>query len=318
MGKILITDGLGFIFSHVTEYFASKDCEVFVIDNLSDGSHPELLEKWANLPIFFHKSDINDICDWDLRTTKFDYIIHAAAESNVDKSIKDQKAFLHSNILGTYALLEFVRQFQPDLKQFLYINTDEVYGSSEEYKDPFQNPTMPSNPYSASKASGGAFCWAYQNTYGLPIQEVRMCNIVGQRQATTKLVPRIIDCIENDRPIPVYDGGAQTREYMDVRDVSPLIEAVLQDGRGNIHNLTFNQELTTLEVIQTVADILGKQPKIEHATRPGHDQRYRMMPSSIIFNEVGQHRFQSKTLQQTIEWSLESLTCSPCKSAELA
>ncbi len=304
--RILITGGLGFIFSHVTEYFAQQGNTVTVLDNLSDGSHPELLEKWQDLPITFYKGDVNDILLLQKKWLGigFDYIVHAAAESNVDKSIDNQKAFIHSNIYGTYSILEYARQFHQALQGFLYVNTDEVYGATEHWCDAKKHPINPSNPYSASKAAGGGFCWAYNNTYGLPMQEIRMCNIVGRRQATTKLLPRVIERIQKGQAIPVYDGGEQTREYMDVRDVPKLIEYVLDDGREEIVNLTFNQEHSTMQVIETVARILGKQPKLEPSSRPGHDKRYRIMPSPLLFNEVGHAKFKGYDLAQTIEWIL--------------
>ena len=314
--RILITGGLGFIFSYVAEYFANKGHRVTVLDNLSDGSHPELLEKWQDLQIEVTKGDVNDIQEMQKQWLGigFDIIIHAAAESNVDKSIDNQKAFLQSNVYGTYSMLEYARQFADPLRKFLYINTDEVYGATEHWCDPHKHPTSPSNPYSASKASGGSFCWAYHNTYGIPMQEVRMCNIIGQRQATTKLLPRVLYCIQNDEPIPVYDGGSQSREYMDVRDVPPLIEAVLENRKEDIYNLTFNQEHTTMEVIAAAAKALGKKPRLMEATRPGHDQRYRMMPGKVMFNEVGHAVFQNRTLSHTIEWMLEDVSCDyPCK-----
>jgi len=313
--RILITGGLGFIFSYVTEYLAKQGHCITVLDNVSDGSHPELLEKWKDLHIEVTQGDINDIQNMQKQWLGIGFvvIIHAAAESNVDKSINDQKAFLHSNVYGTCSILEYARQFQEPLRRFLYVSTDEVYGATKHWCDPKKHPTNPSNPYSASKASGGSFCWAYRNTYGLPMQEIRMCNIIGQRQATTKLLPKILHCLQNDEPIPVYDGGSQSREYMDVRDVPPLIEAVLKDGQEEIYNLTFNQEYTTMEVIEAASAALHRKPRITQATRPGHDQLYRMMPSRIMFNEVGHSIFQHRALQQTIEWMLTTSDCYvPC------
>lgn len=304
--RILITGGLGFIFSHVAEYFAANGNFVMVLDNLSDGSHTELLEKWEdNNNIGIATLDVNDLppkIHW-ANEQNFDYIIHAAAESNVDKSIDNQLAFLHSNVNGTVATLEYAKT-QPNLKKFLYVGTDEQYGSTTTWRTP-QDPLNPGNPYSASKASGSHFCWAYKNTYGLPVQEIRMCNIVGRRQATTKILPRLIQQIQQDEPMPIYDGGQQTREYMDVRDVAPLIERVLGDGREMIFNLTFNQELSIIEVVQEVERILGKETQKIPASRPGHDRHYRMAPSDIMFNEVG-HKLSHIKLKDTIMWMLKS------------
>jgi len=316
---ILITGGLGFIFSHVTEYFASRGHKVTVIDNVSAGSHPELEEEWKDSEITLIKADINsfelqwlahgdpnlDCHSGDEISEKGrgpDIIIHAAAESDVDKSIHNQKAFLHSNVNGTLAMLEFARNW--GCKQFLYINTDEVYGSRNEWCTP-EMVIQPANPYSASKAAGGHMCWAYANTYGLNMQEVRMCNIIGQRQATTKLLPRLIDRIQNGEEMPIYDGGTNTREYMDVRDVAPLLERVLESEMNAIFNLTSNQEMSILEVLEAVERALDKKAKITPSSRPGHDTRYRMAPHGIMYNEVGQ-RVSLHKIDDTIKWMLSN------------
>lgn len=291
--NILITGGLGFIFSYVTEYLSMNN-KVTVIDNISDGSHPELLKKWNN--VNFIEDDINNIQKYAINC---DIIIHAAAESNVDKSIENTTPFFHSNVAGTMAMLEFARQL-PSLKKFIYINTDEVYGSTGHWCSP-KDILNPSNPYSASKAAASMFCWAYNKTYSIPMKEIRMCNIIGARQANTKLLPRTIERIQAGMKMPIYDGGKNTREYMDVRDVPTLIERAVEESPNTIVNLTTNQELSILEVIKTVENVLGKKAILAPASRPGHDQRYRMQPDKILYNEVGQ-KIKSKTIKETVAW----------------
>jgi len=312
--RILISGGLGFIFSHVTEYFANNGHDVTVIDNLSDGSHKELLPEWgkqANITV--STQDVNILNDPGFRAAtsidpppQWDVIIHAAAESNVDKSINDQSIFLHSNIYGTYSILEYVRQTQSNA-QFIYVNSDEVYGSSTQFCAPSMSPVNPSNPYSASKAAAGHFCWAYHKTYGIRMKEVRMCNIIGRRQATTKLLPRVIDCLQHDKEIPVYDGGTNTREYMDVRDVSPLLELVVNSEQQTIFNLTYNQELSIMEVIEKAASILGKTPKLTTASRLGHDKCYRMTPHRIMLDLGARKRWKLPfhKIDDTIRWMVD-------------
>lgn len=294
--NILITGGLGFIFSHVAEHFAVHN-KVTVLDNLSDGSHPELLPNWKG-QIDFIQSDINEIEKFN---QSFDVIIHAAAESNVDKSINDQKAFLHSNINGTLRVLDFARG-QTNLSMLLYVNTDEVYGSTEQWRD-VGHVLRPANPYSASKAAGGHLCWSYANTYGLPISEVRMCNIIGKRQADTKLLPRLIDRIAKETPMPIYDGGGNTREYLDVRDAVQCIDRVMDLPAGQIHNLTVNQELSIKQVMQAVERILGKKAITYEASRPGHDKHYRMVASRVMYDDVG-FKMKYLNVEDTIRWML--------------
>ena len=301
MSKILITGGLGFIFSHVTEYLASKAQDVTVVDKCGDGSWFDLKPHLNNMGVRVLKGDISAGSLDQLEKENFDIIIHAAAETNVDKSIEDFRPFILSNIAGTLATLQYARQMTPHPK-FLYVNTDEVYGPTEKWCTPedAQNPT---NPYSASKASAGHLCWAWHTTYGMPMQEIRMCNIIGKRQATTKILPRVIDRIKKDEEIPIYDGGKFTREYMDVRDVAPNIERILEDGGLEIFNLTYNQELSVIEVVESVEKMMDKKAKIKHTTRPGHDKRYRITPHKIMLNEIGQkHKFHK--IEDTIEWML--------------
>jgi len=295
--RFLITGGLGFVFSHVAEYFAEKH-HVTVLDNVSDGSHPELIEEWDDIDVY--QTNVKEI-EWI--TGDYDVIIHAAAESNVDKSIGHQLTFANNNVIGTVHLLEWLRKKKQNHQRcptLIYINTDEVYGSTEHWCEPHQ-ATNPSNPYSASKAAAASFCWAYHKTYGLPVQEVRLCNIIGRRQAQTKLLPRIIERITNKQKMPVYDNGDFTREYMDVRDVAPLIEKVIYNGEQRIFNLTFNQEISILRMIAYVEGIIGRKAKIVQSTRAGHDAHYRMVPDEIILNEpMSIHKVTS-----TIRWMLD-------------
>ena len=297
--KILITGGLGFIFSHVAEYFSKKH-HVTVLDNISDGSHPNLIDEWDDIDVY--KKDISDI-EWI--NGEYDIIIHAAAESNVDKSLNHQISFTNNNVLGTVHVLEWLKKkklYGNKCPTLIYINTDEVYGSTEHWCEPHQ-ATKPSNPYAASKAAAGSFCWAYHKTYGIPLQEVRLCNVIGRRQATTKLLPRIIDRIRNKQKMPVYDNGEFTREYMDVRDVAPILDQVIQCGEQRIFNLTFNQEISITKMIRYVENIMGRKIKIVKSTRVGHDAHYRMVPDELILNQpINWHKITS-----TIRWMLDEL-----------
>lgn len=302
--NILITGGLGFIFSHVSEYFA-KNNKVCVLDSMSDGYCKGLLKKWGD-NITFVAGDVIYIESFmSSFPEKLDFVIHAAAETNVDKSICQYDTFQRNNILGTIKLLEFCKFFQ-DVK-ILYVNTDEVYGSVDYPATPMQ-VLNPSNPYAASKAAAGHFCWAYKNTYGLSVKEIRMCNIIGKRQANTKLVPRVIESLREGKEIPVYDGGTNTREYMDVRDVAPLIESVLEHEKEEIFNLTYNQELSINEVIDKIGKVMGKVPKVKESTRKGHDKRYRMFSHKIMFTYDGscilnkKWNFDHFLFEETIRW----------------
>jgi len=286
--QILITGGLGFIFGHVAEYLAQSN-KITIIDNLSDGSNPDL-----KLDAKIIIDNINNISKY---SGDYDYVIHAAAESNVDKSLENQKVFLETNVHGTVAVLDYA--VKHNIK-FLNISTDEGYGPTQHYCSPLDK-LNPTNPYSASKSSASHFAWAYHNTYNLHTKEIRLCNVIGKRQANTKLLPRLVERIQNNIPFPLYDGGRQTREYIDVRDVCKLIEKVLEYDKQEIFNLTFNQEMSTLEMIQKVETILDKKAILIPSTRKGHDLCYRMQPHSIIFNETG-FKHDHYCVNDTIKW----------------
>jgi len=211
--KILITGGLGFIFSHVTEKLNDDGHDITVIDGLLDGSNHQLIPEFKKKGIKVIKKTIDLF--FNSADTDYDIIIHAAAESNVDKSIKNTFPFVE-NIHSTIAILGLAR-LQKDLKAFYMISTDEVHGSTVKYAD--GSVTNPQNPYSASKMSCENFALAYKNTYNLPVQIIRMCNVIGKRQDDTKLIPRAIKLIRNNEPVPIYDDGTATREYIDVRNV---------------------------------------------------------------------------------------------------
>lgn len=206
---ILITGGLGFIFRYVVRWFLMRGHEVHILDYCGDGSLD--IEDKTTQGAQLHLGDVAEINNF--RLPQFDYIIHAAAESNVDKSIENRRAFINSNIISTFHLLEWTIKNQKQLKQFLYVSTDEVYGSLPKGVAAHSGFAIrPSSPYAASKAAGGCLANSYRVTFGLPVKEIRMCNVIGRGQAKTKLVPKVIDCIRNNQPVPIYGDGTATRE----------------------------------------------------------------------------------------------------------
>ena len=304
--KILITGGLGFIFSHVAEWFAARGHEVHVMDNCSDGSNPRLIGKFIDDGMIIQKCNINDIFEYLSVYNKtddfnYDYVIHAAAESNVDKSIDDCMPFYESNIHGTITVLNWCRQLQERfncIKQILYINTDEVYGNVEHAAD-ITAPLMPSSPYAASKASAGCIANSYRVTYGLPIKEFRMCNIIGKRQADTKLIPKAIKYMREGMDFPVYGNGSARREYMDVRLIGLIIEHfwMLDKNKPDvefnftgkkssadeyIHNITMRESRSIADVLKAINGMFGKTVSVTEGKRPGHDHRYAMIPADWL------------------------------------
>ena len=219
--KILITGGLGFIFSHVTEYFVKKGWDVVVMDKEATGSHPEIIDgsfKYYHLDVC--KPEVIGI----VQTEAPDYIIHAAAISDVDDSTKKPARILEKNITANINLFEAVRLL-PDFKKFIYVSTDEVYGECETKKK--EGDTLePRNPYSCSKAAGSLMHIAYENTYPHlkgKIAETRFCNVFGLRQDKRKIMPLVKHALKTGESIPLHNEGIGYREYIYIKNISPAL-----------------------------------------------------------------------------------------------
>lgn len=267
--KVLITGGLGFIFSHVTEYFVKKKYDVVVIDNCTIGSHPEIVDG----SFVFHKEDVTKE---RILAEQPDYIIHAAAITDVDYSIKHPYETLANNIFAKLHAFEAAREL-PHLIKFLYVNSDEVYGECE-YPKKEHEIIFPRNPYSASKAIGSLIRYSYDNTYPTmknKTAEIRMCNIFGERQDARKIMPQIIKALREGYSIPLQNDGEGHREYLYVKNVPPVIEKVLLEG-DRVYNITNREGFTVNQLIAKAEALTGKKIKTHSAGRPGHDRWYRM------------------------------------------
>ncbi len=271
--KIVITGGLGFIFSYVTEHFVQKGWRVVVIDNLSAGSHPEIIDGSF---VHHHMHTSNpDIVDLIVREQP-DYLIHAAAITDVDYSIQEPRRTIEKNTLGMLHAFEAARQL-PRLKKFMYVGTDEIYGECER---PMREDdiVLPRSPYSASKAMGSLVRVAYENTYPVLTEktvETRMCNIFGTRQDTRKIMPQIKKSLEQGYSIPLHQGGVGYREFLYVKNIPPAIELLLERGVG-VYNLSLGDGITVSELIAKAEEITGKKVVTHPADRPGMDRKYQV------------------------------------------
>jgi dTDP-D-glucose 4,6-dehydratase len=271
--KIIITGGLGFIFSHVTEHFVKKGWEVIVIDNLSTGSHPELIDNSFK----FIEMDVSDerVIQTVINLSP-DYIIHAAANSDVDESLRSPLFVVRQNTLGNLYLFEAARQIS-NLKKLVYANTDEIFGECKTQKKE-DEILFPRNPYSSSKATGALFRYAYDNSYPElkdKTAETRFCNVFGPRQDSRKVIPRIINALKTGDPIPVHNNGTGQREYIYVKNIPTLMEKVLLYGNRS-YNISNNDLFSVNEIIDIIEKMTGKVvPKIE-GLRPGMDEIYQM------------------------------------------
>ena len=276
--KVIITGGLSFIVSHVTQYLVKKGYDVYVIDNHSEGSHPEIIDgSFGSFKMDVHGSEAVDL----MISLNPDYIIHAAAYSDVDKSIKQPYDILKANCQANLNVFEAARQLK-DLKKLVYISTDEVYGECGHRKRE-DEILFPKNPYSMSKAHGSLLRLAYDNTYPHlknKTAETRFCNVVGERQDDRKVLPHIRDCLKNDKPMKVHNGGEGYREYIWVENIPPAVELVMLKG-DRTYNVTNNEGYTVNELISICEETACKEIQKVPADRPGMDEMYQMDATRI-------------------------------------
>lgn len=278
--KILITGGLGFIFSHVTEHFFREGYTVMIIDNCSAGSHPYLIQQWRQ---YFPQQFVwlkEDVAFKNVHKAIVDfnpgYIVHAAAISDVDYSIKQSMKTLNSNINGTINIFEAAREVK-SLRKLLYVSTDEVYGECDHPKTE-DEIIFPKNPYSLSKAYGSLHRLAYDNTFPElkdKTVETRFCNVFGDRQDSRKIIPAIKRALSGEAELALHNDGEGYRQYIHVSEIPPLIELLLQKG-SRTYNVTAGEGFTVNELIQLAEKITGKAVPVRKGNRPGMDMRYEM------------------------------------------
>lgn len=329
----LVTGGAGFIGSAVVRLLIeTTEHHVVNLDKLTYAGNLESLAAVADHPRYhFIQADIGDAPALDtlLRHHQPDIILHLAAESHVDRSIDGPAAFIQTNVVGTYTLLEAVRQYwrglqttQPDKAQalrFHHISTDEVYGDLETSDGLFTEttPYAPSSPYSASKAGSDHLVRAWQRTYGLPTLVTQCSNNYGPYHFPEKLIPLIIIRALAGQELPVYGDGQQIRDWLYVEDHARALLLVATQGQiGETYNIGGHNEKTNLEVVHEICAILQElaPPTRGHyrdlirfvTDRPGHDRRY-AIDASKIQRELGwtpQETF-ATGLRKTVQWYLE-------------
>lgn len=299
--RIIVTGGFGFIGSSFVNLLNRRlpNDEIVILDKMTYAADPNNIKQSTKLI----KKDICDVTPEDLGS--YDYIVHFAAESHVDNSIKDGKPFIRTNVEGTFNLLECARQ-NPNLKKFIHISTDEVYGDMDdigllaEANEIFN--LKGSSYYSSSKAASDLLVEAAGRTFGLPYLITRTCNNYGDHQNEEKFIPKIMKSIANDLIIPVYGDGKQVREWIDVEDNVQLIyELMLSDLEGEIYNIGSGERYENIEIINMISEMLGKTPKFEFvADRLGHDRRYALDSTKVreLFSDWETLSFKEFLLEQ--------------------
>ena len=311
---ILITGGAGFIGSHVVRRFVRKYPEYFIVnaDKLTYAGNLENLKDIEKSPSYtFVKGDISDrkAVDQYIKAG-FDAIINFAAESHVDRSILDSSPFVDTNFKGTQVLLDLAREY--NIKRYLQVSTDEVYGSREQGYFDESSSLDPSSPYSACKAAADLLCLAYHKTHNLPIMITRCTNNYGPYQFPEKLIPLVITNALEDKPIPVYGDGLYRRDWIYVEDHCSALETVLISGKpGEIYNIAGGQEKTNLELIKLILNTLGKPESLITFVkdRPAHDRRYAIDASKILKDLYWMPSYSyERALKSTVDWYLQNRT----------
>ena len=346
MKNIVITGGAGFIGSHVVRLFVNKypEYKIINLDALTYAGNLANLRDIEDNPNY--KFVKMDICDFDafyklMQDEQIDGIIHLAAESHVDRSIKDPFIFARTNVMGTLSLLQAAKLYWESLpdkyegKRFYHISTDEVYGaltmnhpegieppftttasSSEHhlaYGDDFFYETTkynPHSPYSASKASSDHFVRAFHDTYGMPTIVTNCSNNYGPYQFPEKLIPLFINNIRHRKPLPIYGRGENVRDWLYVEDHCKAIDLIIHKGRvGEVYNVGGHNEKRNIDIVKLICKELGKpESLIVHVgDRKGHDMRYAIDPTKI-HNELGwlpETKFEDG-IKKTIQWYLDN------------
>lgn len=326
--SILLTGGAGFIGSHVARLFVNKypDYHIVNIDKLTYAGNLANLKDLEDKPN--HTFVKADICDYDticqlIKKYDIDGIIHLAAESHVDRSIKDPFVFAQTNVMGTLSLLQAAKdswKFPYEKNKFYHISTDEVYGTLKFDTELFTEETKydPHSPYSASKASSDHFVRAFYDTYKLPVVVTNCSNNYGPFQFPEKLIPLFINNIRHEKALPVYGKGENVRDWLYVVDHARAIDLIFHEGKlGDTYNIGGFNEWKNIDiiklVIKTVDRLLGKpQGTSDHlityvTDRAGHDLRY-AIDSSKLKNELNWEpslQFE-EGIEKTVKWYLDN------------
>lgn len=302
---ILVTGGAGFIGSNfVLDWFAECNEPVVNLDQLTYAGNLENLRDVERDPRY--RFVRGDICDTNVVrevARNVDAIVNMAAESHVDRSIMAAGEFIRTDVFGTFTLLEAVKELQ--IPRYIQVSTDEVYGSIERGAFRESDPLSPSNPYSASKASGDLLILAYWKTHRLPVLVTRSSNNFGPYQHPEKLIPLFVTNALEDLPLPLYGDGRNVRDWLYVLDHCVALDLVLHKGtEGEVYNIGGGTEIENIALTRRVLALLGKPESLIQPVpdRLGHDRRYALDTTRIrTLGWKPGHDFET-ALRETVEW----------------
>jgi dTDP-glucose 4,6-dehydratase len=325
--RILVTGGAGFIGSNLIRHLIKHpDVQIVVnLDALTYAGHLENLEDIVDNPRYcFERVDLKDKAAvlGVVETHSITHVLHLAAESHVDRSISGPGDFIHTNIVGTFHLLEACRTVWNGAstgKRFHHVSTDEVYGSlgpTGYFTE--TTPYAPNSPYSASKAASDMLVRAYHHTYGLPVVVTNCSNNYGPYQFPEKLIPVVIQSVLGRKPVPVYGDGLNVRDWLYVQDHAEALWQVLRKGRdGETYNVGGNNECSNIHIVELICDLIdelvpglggnSRRLIVFVKDRPGHDRRY-AIDASKIAKELGWHPAYTfeRGIRATVQWYLEN------------
>ena len=320
MKKIIVTGGNGFIGSNLVKFLIKKKFFVINIDKNKYSNNSYLLKNVSKKNYKFFKLDINSKkLIKILLIYKPDAIFNLAAETHVDRSIDSPKDFIHSNILGTFNILEQIRKYSKKRKKkikLIHVSTDEVYGDlKNNIRSNENSPYKPSSPYSASKASADHIIKSYARTYKIETVISNCCNNYGPGQFPEKLIPTLIYNILNNSPLPIYGNGKNSRDWIHVEDHCRGLFAIYKKGKsGESYNIGTGENITNLNLTKILLKIvserikIGKKVKIKFVKdRPGHDYRYALDSKKIFKALKWRHNKNFKNgLRETFNWYFDN------------
>jgi dTDP-glucose 4,6-dehydratase len=308
--NILVTGGCGFIGSNFIRHMLNRypDYNIINLDALTYAGNPDnLRDIEKNNKYSFIKGEICDSAVVDKVMKEVDTVVHFAAESHVDRSIDDASTFVRTNVLGTFVLLDSALKY--NIKRFVHISTDEVYGSRVKGSFKEIDILTPSSPYSSSKAGSDLLAQSYYITHKLPVIITRCTNNYGPYQYPEKLIPLFITNLLQNHKVPLYGTGKNVRDWIFVLDHCNAVDFVLHRGdSGEIYNIGGGAEKTNIEITKIILEILGKdESMIEYVKdRPGHDLRYSLDCSKI--RNLGwkpEYSF-NEALNDTVRWYVKN------------
>jgi len=319
--KIIVTGGLGFIGSNLIDYLIKKKFKVINLDKISYSSNKYNIKEYIKDSRYhFIKCDINNQKKIENIFLKFkpSAVFNLAAESHVDRSIDGPAEFIKSNISGVFNLLEAFKNYYKINKttKLIHISTDEVYGDILKGRSDENYPYNPSSPYAASKASSDHLVYSYIRTYKIPAIITNCSNNYGPKQHPEKLIPKLIYNILNDRPLPIYGNGKNSREWLHVKDHCEALFAVLKKGKiGETYNIGSNKNLNNIQITKMLIaiakkkNLIGSNSKIHFVKdRPGHDIRYALNSKKIKKKLKWSSKINiNDGLEKTFSWYIQNI-----------